>query len=594
MCKRRSVVILVAGLMLPPAACPAGGRADAPAEGVVRGDLGRRLNQYLTRLSPFGFSGVVLVAKDNRVVLSKGYGLTDRERNLPMTAETVVPVGSITKQFTAAAILKLEMQGKLSVQDPLGRFFTDVPKDKAGITLHHLLTHGAGLESDYGDTDFEAVSRDELVRRVFRGKLRGEPGRRFHYSNAGYSLLGAVVELVSGRPYEAYLHEHLFKPAGMTRTGYRLPGWRAGEVAQGYRSGRRWGTILERPWAADGPHWNLRANGGIHSTAGDMYRWHQALEGEAVLSRAAKDKLFAPHLAEGNPALSYGYGWSIAKTPRGTKVVMHNGGNGVYAADFRRYVDEGVVYFVASNVAEFSAVEVSPLLAGAIFGAQVALPPAVSSLPRATLAKYAGRYQLPSGAAFDVAVRDGGLRVTGRGQDAVTLLLTGGVADAKRFQEVNARTGAVVAAAAKGDYRPLHQAFGGRLSLEQVQAVETDARKQMEGKHGAYQSYAVLGTAPEGDRHVTLVRLNFARGGVLVRYAWRGKTLVGLRVEREGSPGPLFLPQAEASFVSFRLTPPSGALPASVRLRFQTTPDSTVRGLTIGDPGTTAQRVSER
>jgi hypothetical protein len=265
----------------------------------------------------------------------------------------------------------------------------------------------------------------------------------------------------------------------------------------------------------------------------------------------------------------------------------------VYAADYRRYVDEGVMYFVASNMAEFSAVEVSPLLAGTIFGAQVALPPTVTSLPRATLAKYAGRYQLPSGATFDVAVGDGGLRVTGQGQDAVTLLLTGGVADAKRFREVNARTGAIVAALAKRDYHPLHQVFGGRLSLEQVQAAETDTRKQLEGKHGAYQSFTVLGTAPEGDRQVTLVRLNFARGGVLVRYAWGDKTLMGLRVEPEGSPGSLFLPQAEASFVSFRLAPPSGALPASVRLRFQTTPDSTVSALTIGDPGTTAKRVSD-
>jgi len=173
-----------------------GGKAPGA---VVKGELGARLDDYMTRLEGFGFSGTLLVAKDGDIVLSKGYGVADKSRGTPMTAETVISIGSITKQFTAAAILKLEMQGKLNVDDPITKYFPIVPPDKAGITLHHLLTHTAGLDEDYGGTDYEEVSRDEILKRVFSRPLKWEPGKRHLYSNAGYSLLGAIVEIVSGQ-----------------------------------------------------------------------------------------------------------------------------------------------------------------------------------------------------------------------------------------------------------------------------------------------------------------------------------------------------------------------------------------------------------
>ena len=142
----------------------------------VRGDLGRKLDDYLKRLAPFGFSGTLIVEKDGEVVLHAGYGLADHERKIPMSPDTVLPIGSITKQFTAAAILKLEMQGKLKPNDPISKYFPNVPADKGAITLHHLLIHGAGLESDYGDGDFEPVTREEIVRRVLAAPLRSAPG----------------------------------------------------------------------------------------------------------------------------------------------------------------------------------------------------------------------------------------------------------------------------------------------------------------------------------------------------------------------------------------------------------------------------------
>jgi CubicO group peptidase (beta-lactamase class C family) len=344
--------------------------SDQPVivDGTVRGDLARRLDDRMKGLDADGFSGVLLVATDGDVILAKGYGMADRDKKIRATADTVVCIGSVTKQFTGAAILKLEAQGKLKVTDPITRYFKDVPADKAGITLHHLLTHSAGFEAELGD-DYQKIGRDDFIRLALKSKLRSKPGERYRYSNVGYSLLGAIIEIVTEKPYEQYVHDHLFAPAGMTKTGYLLPRWTSNELAHGYlRDGKDWGTMRDKPWDSDGPYWHLRANGGILSTAGDMYRWHLSLLGETVLPESAKGKYFKPHVPERAVGSShYGYGWVIDQTPRGTKVITHNGGNGIFAADCYRFIDDKVFLFIASSVAGKSCLAASDDLLGIIF-----------------------------------------------------------------------------------------------------------------------------------------------------------------------------------------------------------------------------------
>ena len=319
------------------------------AEPIAEGPLGARLDSLLRGFVDDGFSGAVLVAKDGQVILANGYGLADREKGQPVTVDTVFTIGSITKQFTAAAILKLEMQGKLSTSDRIGKYFKNVPRDKRKITLHHLLTHSAGLRSDFGP-DFQEMTRDMIVERAMNGDLKFDVGERYFYSNAGYSLLGVIVEIVSGQSYEVYLAETLFGPAGMSDTGYRLPDWPAKRMAVGYEGGERWGTLLEKRWDTDGPYWNLRANGGVLSTVGDMHRWHIALQGNEILSDSAKAKLFHPHVPENRAKTSfYGYGWAITPTKQGTTLIWHNGGNAIFYADFRHYVDEGLLIIEMTN-----------------------------------------------------------------------------------------------------------------------------------------------------------------------------------------------------------------------------------------------------
>src|SRR5205807_2210106 len=212
-------------------------------------------------------------------------------------------------------------------------------------------------------------SRDEMLRRLFAARLVVPPGRRFRYSNAGYSLLAAVAEAAAGRPLGELMRDKLFLPAGMTNTGFRLPAWDRRRLAHGYGLDGPWGTPLDHPWAADGPYWNLRGNGGVLSTTRDLYRWHLALAGGAVLSAAARQKLFSPNLSEGTHTPShYAYGWSIAPGPTGGRVASHTGGNGVFDTDFRRYLDDGAVLIAASNHADFSAVAVAAHLENRLFG----------------------------------------------------------------------------------------------------------------------------------------------------------------------------------------------------------------------------------
>ena len=309
-----------------------------------------RIDSFLTATTAAGFNGSVLVMRGDSVLLDKGYGSRDREQHLPNTPATVHAIGSITKQFTAACILKLQEGGRLKVTDRMSAYLNGVPADKAGITLHHLLTHSAGFPGAIGD-DNEAIDGGAFTTLAMATPLEFAPGTSYAYSNVGYSLLGIIVEHVSGMAYERYLHDSLLVPAGILRTGYRLPDWSKEELAIGYRKdGTRWGTMLDHPVVNGGPGWHLRANGGILSTTHDMAAWLNALRTNKVLSEASTDAMFTPHVAEGEGANShYGYGWALFTTKRGTRLITHNGGNGVQFADVLWYPEEGVRIVLMSN-----------------------------------------------------------------------------------------------------------------------------------------------------------------------------------------------------------------------------------------------------
>jgi CubicO group peptidase (beta-lactamase class C family) len=398
------------------------GRAAGPVAAVAGDPVGAELDRYLSRLAAYGYSGSALVAKGGRVLLHKGYGLADRARGRPYTAETLFDVASISKQFTAAAVLALEMEGKLKVEDPLSRFFPDAPADKAAITLHQLLTHTSGLRDTFGG-EYEPVSREEMLRRVFASPLLGPPGRRYRYSNGGYGVLAAVVEVASDQGFASFLRERLFVPAGMRHTGLLLAARERALLARGYAAGGDWGTPLDHPLAADGPYWNLRGNGGVLSSTGDLYRWHLALAGDQVLARPQREKYVRPYVSEGRWAhTDYAYGWSIGKSPTGKREISHIGGNDAFEADFRRYVDDDAVIILSGNSFDYSALAIGDHLENRLFGQRDPDPPAVAGAPAdpavagaaESAARCAGVYLLPAAGAAGTERAGGGGRAGGR------------------------------------------------------------------------------------------------------------------------------------------------------------------------------------
>lgn len=547
----------------------------ARAAAIAR-ERGKLVDTYLTRTVPFDVAGTFLVAKDGEVILEKGYGYADRDKMIPYSPETLFDIGSITKQFTAAAILKLEEQGKLKVTDPLSKYLSGVPEDKAAITLHHLLTHSAGLEDVFGD-DYEVMTRDGLVRAALGSKLRWSPGTKYRYSNSGYSLLGVVIELVSGMPYERFLRAHLFDPAGLKKTGYRLAAWDTKALAVGYRNDARWGTPLEKAWAEDGPWWNLRANGGMLSTVRDLYRWGQALAGDKILGEASKRKLFHPHVAMDDAGSShYGYGWGVSATSRKTKLISHSGGNGVFFADFHNYVDEGLVVIVGTGATATPTALARNAAVKIALGLEQPLPPAASVLP-AGMERYAGRYRTQSGAEIEVTLQGGRLAVQPASIGAASLLTPIVPLPAAGLNQAKIRLARIVDGLAEGKpglmLEALHERYDPKGEVEFWKEWFGDVRQQ----GGEYRGIEMVG-ATERDGALTI----FA-----VIYFDRASRPVRGLVD---SSGKIFISNSPTGTLprSYRLTP---VAPDKFSTWNFTLSRTTTLAFQVGSGGTPAERV---
>jgi len=512
------------------------------AADVIDGDLGQKIDHYLQKAEANGYVGSVLVARGEKIILAKGYGLADRENKVKQTAETVFSIGSITKQFTGAAILKLEMMGKLKVTDPISRYFRDVPADKKEITLHHLLTHTAGFEGALGD-DYDAIGREDYIKLALGSKLLFKPGERYEYSNVGFSLLGIIVELVSSKNYEDFLYEALFKPAGMERTGYVRPGFAKSGLAVGYRGGERWGTALDRPWRREGPGWHLRANGGILSTIGDMHRWYLALKDNTILSASAKQKYFAPHVKEYEDGNSYyGYGWVTQKTERGANLIWHNGGNGIYNAFMGFEPENDLVIIASSNIAgkisDNYAEKIEQIVAGDY-----------KELDERLLREYSGTYRLSTGAEIEVGFDENdNLTATYRAGELVGLLAASGKEVKEEVERFDQKVREMLKAALAGDYAALAAAWG-----EPVEDVKTRASAFWEGKEkelGEVKSLEVLGTVARPRNLLTYVRLDFAKVSEFFTYVWNRENGRLLDMRESENLERQFEPRSQDEFVS--------------------------------------------
>jgi CubicO group peptidase (beta-lactamase class C family) len=375
--------------------------------GIVRTGTGKALDDYLSRAAAFGFSGVVFVATGDKIILHKGYGFADREKGVRFTPDTIFPLASIDKTFTATAILKLEEQGKLKTTDSISEYFENVPDDKKNITIHHLLTHSAGLPI-YASMG-EPITREELVRRMMSAKLKFKPGEKYDYSNPGYSLLAVIVEKVSGMPFDEFVEQHLFRPAGMKMTRPNLSeAERAGLPCGYFVIDLKCRDIDYAAKIADGYSWDVRGNAARFTTTTDLLRWHLALEKGLILSPEQQRKAVTGYVPTNSVATThYGYGWFVTKTERSTLLAHHGGGDQIVSANYRRFLDEDTVIIEFSNNYWGAYKSIRPQIGDIVFGkTPPVLPKAKIKMNDDALRRYAGKYVLSTGEEFEIIIKN--------------------------------------------------------------------------------------------------------------------------------------------------------------------------------------------
>lgn len=329
------------------------------------------------------FSGVVLVTKNGSVLLKKAYGLANLEWNIKNTTDTKFQLASVTKQFTAAAILQLVGKGKLSLNDKLSNFFPDYPKADS-VTIHMLLSHSSGLALGFKELILSTIRVDSAYSEIKKIPYEFSPGTRSGYSNIGYYLLRRIIEQVSGETYSDYLRENLFEKAGMKNTGVSNNDSIISKKAQIYC--RTENGFIHNPyinWAVNLGH------DGVYSTVDDLALWDKALNESTILSEELKTRMFTAYNEQ-----NWGYGFIINPFyNQGHQLIAHDGGFLGAMTSFNRYTDDKVLVIVLSNNESESHI-IAYGLAGIVFQKDVELPYKHSQIKADTAeyAKYAGKY----------------------------------------------------------------------------------------------------------------------------------------------------------------------------------------------------------
>lgn len=289
----------------------------------------------------------VLVSREEEVLFSRAFGMADVKSKRANMPNTIFRIGSITKQFTAAAILLLQERGKLSVQDSLAKYYPKWPYGK-NITLHHLLTHTSGLYSYTSNPLFamqvsKPANITTLIPAIQKAKVNFSPGEKWAYCNSGYLLLGLIVEKVSGKSYGDFFQTEFFKPLGMKHTGVHVAGKEPEGEALGYAKGTL-GFKLANNWDMT---WAGGA-GALYSTTSDLQRWNKAIFSGKVLKKESLRAAFTPvKLADGSTK-NYGYGWVIGEK-QGLRVIRHGGGLQGFQSSLAYFPDQKVTVVVLCN-----------------------------------------------------------------------------------------------------------------------------------------------------------------------------------------------------------------------------------------------------
>lgn len=317
------------------------------------------LNRELQALEAQGFAGQAVIVHGDEVLLLSGYGDMGVDDPRPVTDNAVMPLASLTKPFTASAVLALAAEGKLTLEDPLGKHLTELRSPWADLPIESLLTHTAGLPAEIasrryeGDHRFEPVDRDTFLERVQHFEPDHPPGRAFNYSNVGYGLLAAVVEVVSKQHWEAFLAGSVLATAGVSEIGFLRPDWGEADMVRARDGDRDQGNYFTRPYLEDGMGWHLRGSGDLLARPQGIVAWWQAIRRGLWLSRPWLERWLTPRVDEAD-GTQYGYGLHFRSSPWG-QVIGHTGGQLSYTVDFSWFIESDLMVYINSASQRFEA-----------------------------------------------------------------------------------------------------------------------------------------------------------------------------------------------------------------------------------------------
>ena len=360
----------------------------------------------------YKFNGSALVAKNGVILLNKGYGYRNATDKVANNEQTIFQLGSVTKQFTSAVILKLQEEKKLSVSDKLSKYFPGYPKGDS-ITIEQLLTHTSGIYNYTNDGKFMAnevtkSANREMMMALFKDKpLDFSPGSSWSYSNSGYSLLGYIIEAVTKKSYEQAVRKYIFTPLKMTHSGFDFTHLKSNEKAIGYFKLNDKEKV-EAPIVDSSVSFSA---GAIYSTTGDLYLWHNALEKNIILSKDEQEKAYTPVKNH------YGYGWSIDSI-EGKRRVSHGGGIHGFITTIARVPEDDICIVLLSNASNTTVGEISKSIFAILYGKEYELPKERTEikLPEEKLKEYVGEYELNKDLHVVISLKEGALVAIPTGQ----------------------------------------------------------------------------------------------------------------------------------------------------------------------------------
>lgn len=357
--------------------------------------LDEKFDEYLTAAARVQqFQGAALVARNGEPLFAKGYGYAEIATKLPISDQTVFLIGSVTKQFTATAIMQLVEQGRIALDSPLTAYLRDYPAETGNrVTIRHLLNHTSGIPSYTGlpqmlTERFKPVTPESLLALFHKLPLEFEPGTKWNYSNSGYVLLGMIIEKVSGESYPSYLRQHIFDKLGMNESGYFDPHHPPARMSAGHMLDSL-GNLQSVPYVD--MSWPLAA-GGLYSTVHDLAKWDKGMIDGALLNHTSLAQMMTPGLQK------YGFGLMIDSL-FDRLWVSHGGDIDGFTCEVARYPDDSLCVIVLSNNGSTRVQSIAVALAAIAFGQPYDVP--VKKTPLAmdslTLQQYVGVYEVEAG-----------------------------------------------------------------------------------------------------------------------------------------------------------------------------------------------------